>query len=454
VSDLYAQYIIRLGEVGLAVMYAKNSIDLYEKLSTPILPLQYQSLAELLYKVREYDECVRYGKKAAAGWKKWQNESDTKKLLMNCINTIGLGYHRQKKFDSAFLFYSEALQLAKNLKNTVWIGIVSGNMGQILYAQEKYNTAYRLVKIDYNASKEAGYYDNAANSLQWAAQADLAQGHKDAALAQAREAFQLLQLHPDAGYLRNTYYTAAQVFRELGLYDSAFYYTNLWSALNDSLEKVVATSSISISSAKLNDERSRYEMQILNQEKRLQLLTRNLLITFTVVLSVIALLLVNRKRLQEKLKTERANQENVRMEQEVASARVQLKMFTENIVEKMALIEKLELQAKGKESASEQQAIVAELSRQTILTEEDWTTFKSLFEKIHPAFFVKLKEKFPDITSAEQRMAAFTRLNLTTKQAASTLGISLDSVHKSRQRLRQRFQVEGNEGLDEMVADL
>ena len=84
------------------------------------------------------------------------------------------------------------------------------------------------------------------------------------------------------------------------------------------------------------------------------------------------------------------------MEQEVASARAQLKMFTENIVEKTALIEKLELQAKGKESDSEQHAIIAELSRQTILTEEDWTTFKSLFEKIHPAFFLRLKEKFPE----------------------------------------------------------
>ncbi len=454
VSDLYAQYIIRFNELGLAVMYAKNSIDLYEKLSNPILPEQYQHLAELLYTVREYDESVRYGLKAVAGWKKSPDKAVAEKLLPNCINTIALGYHRQNKYDSAFLFYSEALQLSKDQKNRVWTGIVSGNMGQILYVQRKYDTAYRLFKIDYLASQEAGYYDNAANSLQWAARADLAQGRKNAALAEAREAFQLLDRSPNAGYLRNAYYTAAQVFREIGLYDSAFYYTNLWSALNDSLEKVVATSSISISMARLNEEASRYKMQTLQQEKRSQLLTRNLLIAFIVVLSVIALLVVNRKRLQEKLKTEKVEHERLRMAQEVASARTQLKMFTENIVEKTALIETLKVQAKGKESASEQQAIIEELGLQTILTEKDWTTFKLLFEKIHPAFFVKLKEKFPDITSAEQRMAALTRLHLNTKQVASMLGISVDSVHKSRQRLRQRFQVEGNEGLDEMVTNL
>lgn len=51
-------------------------------------------------------------------------------------------------------------------------------------------------------------------------------------------------------------------------------------------------------------------------------------------------------------------------------------------------------------------------------------------------------------------MAALTRLYLTTKQIASMLGISVDSVHKSRQRLRQRFQVGVDTNLDELVAAL
>ena len=71
-----------------------------------------------------------------------------------------------------------------------------------------------------------------------------------------------------------------------------------------------------------------------------------------------------------------------------------------------------------------------------------------------PFIFKTLKEKFPDITLAEQRMAALIRLNLTTRQIASMLGISVDSVHKSRQRLRHRFQVGTDTNLDEMVANL
>ena len=451
-TSSYASVINILGETGLAVMYAKSGVDLYEKLGIPVQPQGYQYLAELLYRVREYDECIRYAKKAVAAWR--QSPDEFKQFTVSCLNTVALGYHRQKIHDSAFIYYHQALQLAQQIKDTVWVGIVSGNMGQIFYAEGRYDTAYKLLTMDYNASKAKGFYDNAANSLQWAARTDLALGRKTTALEKIREAFQLLKMWPDGNYLRNSYYTATQIFREMGNYDSAFHYNNLWSAINDSLEKVVATSSLAISKAKLNDETSRYNIQNLNKEKRSQLILRNIIIAAIIVLAFIVVLTVNRQRLKEKLKTEKAEQEKIRMQQEVASAKEQLKMFTENIVEKTNLIEKLESQVKGKEISSEQHLLISELSHQTILTEEDWNQFKSLFEKIYPAFFISLKEKFPDITLAEQRMAALTRLQLTPKQMASMLGISVDSVHKTRQRLRQRLRINPEKSLEETMISI
>ena len=451
-SYAFASTVVYFGEVGLSVMYGKNSIDLYEKLSYPILPGRYQFLAELLYRVREYNECIRYGKKAVTAWQ--SSPDEIKAFTVSCMNTVALGYHRQGLFDSAFIFYNKALQLAKQNNDSVWTGIVSGNMGQVFYAQGKYDTAYALLKGDYKISKAAGYLDNAANSLQWAARSNLALGNKAAALAEIREAFQLLKQWPDANYLRNVCYTTTQIFREMGNYDSAFYFNNLYSTINDSLEKVVATSSLAISKAKLNDETSRYNIQNLNREKRSQLLFRNIIIAFIVVLSLIVVLMVNRQRLKEKLKTEKSEQEKLRMEQEVASAQDQLKMFTQNFIEKTSLIEKLESQVKGKEATSEQQAIISELSRQSILTEEDWQKFKSLFEKIHPGFFINLQEKVSDITLAELRMAALTRLHLSTSQIASILGISANSVYKTKQRLRQRLNIEAEVSIEEAIAKM
>jgi hypothetical protein len=323
-----------------------------------------------------------------------------------------------------------------------------------MYAQNNFDSAYFLFKTDYQSSKTGGIYDNAANASGWAARANLVRGNKVAALAEAREAIRLLGLWPSGPYLRDTYYTLMQIFRAMGNYDSAFYYSDHYIVLNDSLEKEVATSSLAISKAKLNDEVSRFNIQKLNKEKRTQIVLRNFIIAGIVLFSLLILLMLNRNRLKTKMKMERIEKEKTLMEQEIASAQTQLKMFTENIIEKTSLIEKLEQRVKGKEISADQQAVISELTRQTILTEEDWDKFKSLFEKIYPGFFINLKEKFPDITLAEQRMAAFTRLQLTAKQMASMLGISVDSVHKTRQRLRQRLRVNPESSLEEIMTTI
>jgi DNA-binding CsgD family transcriptional regulator len=88
------------------------------------------------------------------------------------------------------------------------------------------------------------------------------------------------------------------------------------------------------------------------------------------------------------------------------------------------------------------------------LTEDDWLKFKMLLEKTHPGFFTKLKEQSNDITVAEQRMAALTRMRLTTKQMAAVLGISSNSVIKAKQRLRQRFNFQTDFHVEEFLTKL
>jgi DNA-binding CsgD family transcriptional regulator len=114
----------------------------------------------------------------------------------------------------------------------------------------------------------------------------------------------------------------------------------------------------------------------------------------------------------------------------------------------------LEQQVRSDVFNSEQQQLIEELTHQAILTENDWEKFKLLFEKIYPCFFLKLKETVADITVAEQRMAALTRLHLTTRQAASLLGISPNSVNKTKQRLRQRFNLPVDANIEEFIGKM
>jgi DNA-binding CsgD family transcriptional regulator len=62
-----------------------------------------------------------------------------------------------------------------------------------------------------------------------------------------------------------------------------------------------------------------------------------------------------------------------------------------------------------------------------------------------------LREKAADISLAEMRMAMLMRLQLDNKEMASILGISAESVTKSKRRLKARLLLEQNEDLETSI---
>lgn len=458
VSGMYGEAMCNLEDTEFAIMYLTNSTELYDKLNLSAPFTHYLVFSEMLWRVREYENTIKYAKKTISALQT-SNNNLREIFIMRSYNTLALAYHRMEQYDSAFVYYEKAMQKQRIIHTPGWDGIIGGNMAQIYFVKGQYTAALPLFEMDYRISKENEFYDNAANSLQWAAKTNLALGNKAVSLVQVRESFNLLQKWPSANYLQNAYNTASEIFKSLGNSDSAYYYAGKYNKLHDSIERMIYQSSISISKLRLNEERNSYNIRRLQREKQEQVQQRNIIIGAILFLACIALLVINGQRrkiifkqeLAEKEK-QNAEQENVRIQQEMESARVQLKMFTENIIEKTNLVEKLEKQLNTRTISVEEQQLISELSHQTILTENDWDNFKLLFEKIFPMFFQRLKNAAADITVAEQRMAALTRLQLSTRQMAAMLGISVDSVYKTKQRLRKRFNIAADANMEEFIA--
>ncbi len=74
-----------------------------------------------------------------------------------------------------------------------------------------------------------------------------------------------------------------------------------------------------------------------------------------------------------------------------------------------------------------------------ILNDEDVSAFKSYFEKAYPMFLMNVRKKWPSITSAEERLLMLIKLKIKSKEAADILGISNDSIKKSRNAFRHRY---------------
>ena len=78
---------------------------------------------------------------------------------------------------------------------------------------------------------------------------------------------------------------------------------------------------------------------------------------------------------------------------------------------------------------------------------ESWVQFEAYFKNVNPQFFEKLTEQFPGITPAEIKLAAFLRLNLSTKEIASITFLSNESIKTARTRLRKRLQLSPDDNL-------
>ncbi|MNY08393.1 hypothetical protein D3C86_1412460 [compost metagenome] len=166
---------------------------------------------------------------------------------------------------------------------------------------------------------------------------------------------------------------------------------------------------------------------------------------------------IQRKRFQDKeLLTLRAQ----KMEGELHATEREMRKLLSTMFDKnkeiFELQEQVDLFEKNRNfrTDTEKEAMLNDLQSFSLLTENDWIEFKRLFEKLNPGFFEFFHDKFPEITSAEIRLAALIKLNLSNLEMARTLAISPDSVRKTNLRLRKKLNIESLDDLARFIKSI
>ncbi len=80
--------------------------------------------------------------------------------------------------------------------------------------------------------------------------------------------------------------------------------------------------------------------------------------------------------------------------------------------------------------------------------------FYSKVEQVDRDFRQKLSNMYPDLTEQEKRLTILLRLNLSSKEISSMLGISPKSVEISRYRLRKRLNLKPGDNLTQFIQNL
>ena len=90
---------------------------------------------------------------------------------------------------------------------------------------------------------------------------------------------------------------------------------------------------------------------------------------------------------------------------------------------------------------------------ENLSSEADWAIFQTNFDRIHENFFRNLRERYPELTSNDLRFCAYLRLNLSSKDIAHLMNISLKGVEVGRYRIRKKIGLPSSKSLTEFMIE-
>ena len=149
----------------------------------------------------------------------------------------------------------------------------------------------------------------------------------------------------------------------------------------------------------------------------------------------------------EKTDKELIQLKNEKLETEIEFKNSELASSAMNLVQKKEFILKIKetlqhLNKSEKESMDSQdlKKLLRSLSEEEKLNDE-WEQFSIHFNNVHGDFLIKLSEKYPILKSHELKLSAYLRMNLTSKEIAQLMSISVRGVEISRYRLRKKLNI-------------
>jgi ligand-binding sensor domain-containing protein/DNA-binding CsgD family transcriptional regulator/uncharacterized protein YoxC len=181
------------------------------------------------------------------------------------------------------------------------------------------------------------------------------------------------------------------------------------------------------------------------------------------------------QEIQEKLQREKeeflnreaiANQQHIvtikneQLQADLASKSRELANSAMNIVYKNELLQKISDEinnfkdSAGKKLSEDQLKKIHKVIDEGMSDDRDWNVFENSFNEAHENFFKKLKHGHPDLVPNDLKLCAYLRMNMSSKEMASLLNISLRGVEIRRYRLRKKLNLEHDKNLVEFLIEL
>lgn len=144
---------------------------------------------------------------------------------------------------------------------------------------------------------------------------------------------------------------------------------------------------------------------------------------------------------------------NDKLRSEVSSKSRELAASTMSIIKKNEVLNKLKKELGNINNVSEVKKIIKSINN-SLANNNDWEFFQEAFNSTDRDFLKKIKLLHPDLTPNDLKLSTYLRLNLSTKEIAPLLNISMRSVETRRYRLRKKMELEKEKGLVEYIMEI
>jgi serine phosphatase RsbU (regulator of sigma subunit) len=250
----------RYGNYLKSLEHLLKATDLIEKYGSNITTKIsiFHALGSLFYKAGNYDKALRYWLEVYDFYLLLKEEE--KKYLRfstaRLLNNIGLIYKNKEQYETALTYYKKSIEAAKQVKDTFWMNLPKGNIGDILLRQNKLDSANLLFR-DYlnNAYKYQDWGIVVAGYTKIANYHYLKKNYAEAEeflevankiLLEKNERINSYNPILTATSQRNIWQQFSQIETAKGNYKTALAYQTKYIKVNDSINKLIGAQQLEL----------------------------------------------------------------------------------------------------------------------------------------------------------------------------------------------------------------
>ncbi|MFH1120444.1 MAG: tetratricopeptide repeat protein [Bacteroidota bacterium] len=404
------------------------------------------------------------------------------------FSKIGMTWYHLKDYNKALEYLNMALKIDLKYNHEIKVGIRKNEISTVLVAKGNYAEALRLNEEALGIFRKAGIVESQIITL-----SDI--GNIFRKLGQTLKAEQCFLESVSLAEKSQSLYHQARNFKNLyelaetdGDYKKALGYFRKYTAAHDSVFNIEKHKQLANFEILYETDKKEKENQLLQLDIRLKQRNQRLGISIIIGLSLVLLLIysllrVKSKNLKQNQLLFRQEQDLARMEIENREAENRMlsdRVFAEQQINRLEREKyQAEIDLKNAELASSticlvnKNEILGEIREKLKNThhkdnihevvqfinsntdiDQDWLKFRATFENVHPGFFDRLKQEFHQLTDHDIRLSSYLRINLSSREIAGLMNVSLDATNKSRQRLRKKLKLEAEADLTAFLVSL